>query len=181
MAFRLKKAHIPDFGISRVQSAARAAVLAATKELVRFADKEAGIFSRRVQAQRFASFREHPLAHSTLAKKRMYRRSLRVMVSTGDYSGSIRAFPRAKRGGGLTVYIGHAANRLARDTRTGRPRAGVTANKVALWQEKGTKRLVARPHWQPGLETLRKRSPAERARILRLASATLRSRLGLES
>lgn len=119
MVFRPPKATIPPFNESLVRAASHQAVLEATKELVRFAREEAAIFGRRIAAQRFEAFHEFPLAASTLAKKRRYGRSLKVMVSTGTYSGSIRALVYPTRGGGVTIRIAHAPALLARDTRTG--------------------------------------------------------------
>lgn len=180
MAWRAPKSTIPKFSASLVQAAARMAVVAAGVELVRFARAEADVFRRRILAQRFDSFKENPLAAPTLEKKRRYKRSLKVLVSTGAYARSIKALVYHTKGGGLTVRIGVPPAQRARDTRTGRPRAGVLMRTVAGYLEGGAPRagIPARPHWAPGREALARRVPAERRLILRLALAAFRRTLG---
>ena len=176
------KAQIPPFGMGRLLAAARAAVNIVSKEIVAFGQSEADIMKRRIGAQRFDSFKAHPLAKSTLEKKALYGRSLRVMISTKSYVDNIRPIVRQTRGGGLVVTVGFPNRLRARDTVTGRPRPGVSMSRVAFWQEYGAKRarIPARPHWGPALEAARKRSPAMRARTRGLAVAaflrTLRNR-----
>lgn len=173
------KAQIPAFDLPRLQAAARQIVNIAEGEIIANAKLEADIMRRRLLAQRFASFQQHPLAGSTLAKKAMYARSLRVMVSTGTYANSIQAIVTRLRGGRLQVRIGFPNRLRARDTVTGAPRPGVSMNKVAFWNEHGAPRakIPARPHWGPAMAAMRKRSPAVKKRILMLARAQFRRTL----
>lgn len=159
--------------MDRLRAAARQVVNVAAMEMIGFAKNEAAILRRRIEAQRFPSFSQHPLAQTTLAKKAMYGRSLKVMVSTGTYARSIQAIVTHGRNGTISVRLGFPNRLRARDTKTGAPRAGVSMNKVAFWNEHGAPRahIPARPHWGPAMAAARKRSPAVKKRILSLARA----------
>lgn len=145
-----------------------------------FAKKEVGIFRRRIEAQRFPSFRQHPLAESTLARKEALGRSLRVMMSTKRYVKSLTV-QRRKLSRGEVLHIGFDRRRLAYDTTTGRPRPGVTLNRVALMHEFGGPRAPypARPHWEPHFRLMHMRSFALRERIRLLAMAHARRKMGI--
>lgn len=57
----------------------------------------------------------------------------------------------------------------------------MSMRRVAAIQEGGSARahIPARPHWAPGRAALKRRSPAERKRILSLARAAFRRTLGV--
>lgn len=177
--FKPSKPHVPRFDDAVAGMMAREASVIAAREVRAFAQREARIMARKMEDQRFPSFKANPLAQSTLDKKRAAGRSLRVLRATGEMVGSIRVFVRSTPGG-QAFRIGFHHSKLARDTVTGHPRQGVSMDRVARILEGGAPgaRIPARPHWGVQRAIMEARSPAVRARILSMARHAMRRRLG---
>ncbi len=179
MTFKPRKPHIPKFDQTVAGQMSRDAQRISVREIGKFAEVEKDRFKKRLEQQRFQSFKATPLADSTIAKKRSLGLSLKVMVATGWYVARIMVHSMAVKGGRL-FYIGHGREEFAKDQKTGQLRHDVTLNRVALIQEKGAVRagIPPRPHWAPGLADLRKRSPAARKKLLHMVIAAWKRKLG---
>ncbi len=179
---KYRRGHFPRFDEATATLAAKDVAVSVAVLVRRFADKERRIFQRKIESQRFPSFKEEPLAASTLEKKRRYGRSLRVLMATKQYVDSVAVQERL-RGRSRQFFIGQPPGKPALDIRTGHQRRGVTLQQLALWHERGTKHpwapSPARPHWAVQQEAMAKRTRAIREEARRMALSIIRRRIGV--
>ncbi len=175
-----RKGHYFRFDTAVARQVARELHVVAMATTKDFAKKEARLLQRKIEGQRFASFKRFPLAASTLERKKALGRSMRVMMSTRRYIRSIKVMERPAPNGGRTYHIGFDRRRLALDTVTGKPRRALTLNRVALMHEFGGRNAPypARPLWGPQFALVNMRAFALRDRLRSLAVERARRIMG---
>jgi hypothetical protein len=165
MAYR--KSHIPNFPVvaKQLARAAHTRLYEMMDEYSAFVTKD---FVQRIKDQRFASFRVilYPESGTNLSPEWLDRKAeagadSRTMIATGHYTESIKTFKKLKKNGrGGTWRVGFDPREQARDLHG--ERVPITLAKVALFQEHGTGRVPARPHWSPYRNRLKREAPSVR-------------------
>lgn len=169
-----KKPHVPDFAAA-LQLLRVTALKVGTSAVRRFVETERRGFQEAIRRQQPPSFHQHPLSPAWLRRKREAGADLRVMIATGHYVSSIRTFMRRQSSGRATFRIGFAPNAHARNLdRTVSP---LLLRDLAAIHENGSKRVPARPHWQPYLQGMRVRATLFREELAQRIAAQVQDKI----
>lgn len=166
------KPHVPPFS-KMLATFKKQAIIAARKHALEFAGQEKKAFVRRIEQQKFKSFKEIPLNPEYKEHKIAKELDERTMISTEHYKNSIRVFYE-RHGTREIVRIGFSKGALAHKE-DGTP-AKITLNTLAEIQEHGTANgnVPPRPHWGPHLQDMAKRAVALKRRVVREVTALFR-------
>lgn len=172
--------HIPNF--DAIEKAVRVAVKQLVHDVETFADGRRTDFVRKIQAQKFPSFKAHPLSALYLARKRAHDADNRVLIATAHYLSEIKRTTEQLSKNKYVVAVSIAPDAVAHDL-DDKPTT-TSLNMVARVLEKGSSacNIPPRPHWQPFIfETkilLRRWRIKEAGNLARLAQQNLTVGIG---
>lgn len=174
-----KRSKIPDLK-SVLTKAAGAAVEAAHTGLVSYATAQRDLFVRKIEEQKFASFRVvfYPESGTNLSPRWLARKAYkgadeRTAIATGHYISQIKVFTRKPRKQPFEVRVGFDPRTRARDL-DGEVKPA-TLNLVARVLEHGSERMQipARPHWGPHFNGMRREAPRVGTRLSKLVAEAI--------
>lgn len=141
------KSKIPKF--SKIRGAIEQSVIQTAHNQVKaIAETTAEDLKRRIENQRFRSFKENPLSDEYAKKKARLGLDPRTMIATGHYKDAIKVTKVGK----TVYYVGFDANDVVMkfDENSGELVAtDIPLTKLARWHEFGTQNMPRRPHWGP--------------------------------
>jgi len=157
--------------------AAEAAVETAQSGLVSYAQQQRDLFVRKIEEQKFASFRVifYPESGTNLSPRWLARKAYkgadeRTAIATGHYVSQIKVFTKKPRRKPFEVRVGFDPRVRARDL-DGEVKPA-TLNLVARVLEHGSERMQipARPHWGPHFNVMRREAPRVSIRLSKLVA-----------